>query len=252
MKKRAVSDKIVAVIIPTADRGELIDRAISSVLAQTVAPDEIIVVDNGRSDAQVSHDYIDEINLIRTKPRIGPGISRNVGVENTAAHYVAFLDDDDYWEADYLEHSISLLDSYDVVVGQLKRKGLDGVLKSYKQFPEEKQGQRGVYFRNPGFGGQNILIDRDLFISVGGFDSKMPASEDRDLAAKIIQSGGRIGVQPLSVAVLCDHEGERARESQVEGNRMFIMKHWRHMSMRELIRAFKTYRRRLKKLKSPN
>jgi glycosyltransferase involved in cell wall biosynthesis len=245
-----VSEKTVAVIIPTADRGEMLNRAIASVLAQTVAPDEVIVVDNGRSDALISDDYIDRISLLRTQPRIGPGVARNVGVEKASTQYVSFLDDDDYWEADYLEQSLLLIDEHDVVVGQLKRKGPDGLVRPYKLFPADEEGQRGVYFRNPGFGGQNILIDRSFVLRVGGFDRKMPASVDRDLAAKIIEKGGRIGVQPLSVAVLCDHEGPRVRGSQVRGNRMFIMKHWRHMSIREFKRAFKTYLKRRKKLKA--
>src|SRR5690606_20462650 len=107
----------------------------------------------------------------------------------------------------------------------------------YKLFPQEKAKQRNIYFRNPGFGGQNIILDRSLFLRLGGFDENMPASVDRDLAARIIQNETPIHVQPSSIAILCDHQGQRVRESQVLGNWVFIKKHYKHMTKMELWRA---------------
>ncbi len=233
----------VAVIIPTADRPELLMRAVKSVLMQSRSPEQVIVVDNGNE--ALSLEGLDHrVMIVRTQPRIGPGRSRNVGVMHAETDYVAFLDDDDIWDSDYLKYSMSLAEqvSASVVVGRLKRRVVSTAFdKDYKLFPSCANSQRSIYYKNPGFGGQNILLKRALFSRLGGFDQNMPASVDRDLAARILQSGEAIYVQDKSVAILCDHEGERVRASQVRGNRMFLAKHWRHMTTLELCRALKTY-----------
>jgi len=234
----------VSVIIPTADRLDLINRAIDSVLNQSHPAREIIVVDNGRKPAILRDDLRDQVVLVRTEPRIGPGRSRNAGVEQACAEYVAFLDDDDYWQVEYLEKSVELLARGDVVVGRLMRQSEEGGIRPYKLFPSEPKLQRKVFYSNPGFGGQNILLKKSLFLSVGGFDRNMPASVDRDLAAKIMAGGIDILVQPQSVAVLCDHGGERVRASQVTGNWMFIRKYWRDMSFYERYKVSKVFLRR--------
>lgn len=229
----------VSVIIPTADRSEMVNRAIRSVIGQTINSYKIIVVDNGRKKAQLDEEIVDAVEIVRTEPRIGPGRSRNIGAGVARSHYVAFLDDDDVWEPAYLEQSLAVFEQEgaDAVVGQLKRACEDGVVRPYKIFPADRKTQRSIYFRNPGFGGQNIVIKKDFFFRVGGFDETMPASVDRDLCAKILQSGGKIVPQPLSVAILCDHGGDRVRASELMGNWMFIRKHWREMVFSELAKA---------------
>lgn len=241
----------ISVIIPTFDRSDLLNRAIASIVNQTSSAQEIVVVDNGVNHAVVAPHFKERICLLRTEPRLGPGKSRNLGAIKAQSKFVAFLDDDDIWELDYLEHSRHTLRNTcaDVVVGQLKRIGADGQPVPYKMFPSDRKMQRSVYYRNPGFGGQNIIINRDLFFKVGGFDEEMPASVDRDLAAKILEVNGIIVPQPLSVAVLCDHGNERVRDSIVIGNKMFIRKHWSKMSCFELFKAYRAYSKRRKKVR---
>ena len=129
------------------------------------------------------------------------------------------------------------------------RRAEDGGLKEYKLLGCSVEAQRELYFRNPGFGGQNILVRRSLYEKLRGFDGDMPASNDRDFAVRALQAGAIIMVQPDSVAVLCDHEGERVRHKQVLGNYCFIRKHWKHMTWVERYRACKTLVRRYASLK---
>jgi len=234
----------VSVIIPTADRTDLINRAVDSVLAQSCPAREIIVVDNGIAPVVLRADLIEHVMVLRTEARIGPGRSRNAGVAAANAEYVAFLDDDDYWQPEYLAKSIECLNDADVVVGRIMRQSIEGDVRPYKLFPSELESQRKLFYCNPGFGGQNILFKKSLFQSLDGFDTKMPASVDRDLAAKVLRAGYRIQVQPLSVAVLCDHDGDRVRGSQVNGNWMFIRKHWWYMSNYERYKGIRTLLKR--------
>jgi len=235
----------ISVIIPTADREQLLCRAVDSVLKQSVSPSKIIVVDNGVNEVNIQFDD-PRVVIVRTAPRIGPGKSRNIGVRNSDTHYVAFLDDDDWWDSGYIENTIKKFENTnaDVVVGQLKRYGTDGCLRDYKLFPGSPDLQRKVFFLNPGFGGQNIAMKKEVFNDIGGFDERMPASVDRDLAARLIVSGKSIACEPKAIAVLCDHTGGRVRMNQVKGNWMFICKHWREMRLKELFRALKTLLKR--------
>jgi glycosyltransferase involved in cell wall biosynthesis len=236
----------LSVVIPTADRESLLRRAVDSVLRQSVLPAKIVVVDNGIKEVNIQFDD-PRVVIIRTTPRLGPGKSRNIGVRNCDTKYIAFLDDDDWWDPGYIENTIKKFEdtNADAVVGQLKRCGMDGGLLDYKLFPENPGLQRKVFFSNPGFGGQNITMKKEVFIEAGGFDERMPASVDRDLAARLIIAGKSIACEPKAIAVLCDHAVERVRRNQVKGNWMFICKHWRQMRIEELFRAVTILLRRI-------
>lgn len=238
----------VAVVIPTADRPELLKRAVDSVLRQSLAPSEILIVDNGNVPIEIGSIAPEvRVRVVRTEPRIGPGKSRNIGAREANAEFIAFLDDDDIWDAGYLSwiyRAWERTKSKALVARLMRSSGGKGIRRDYKIFPASAEAQRSVYFRNPGFGGQNIVINRQLFIDLGGFDEMMPASVDRDLAARLLQAGIGITVVPEAIAVLCDHDGERVRYSQVRGNWMFICKHFRAMTAVELAKAVRTYLKR--------
>lgn len=242
---KMIKGRNVSVIIPACDRPELLDLALASVFEQSVQPLEIIVVDNGNEPVKLGK-FEGRTRILRIEPRSGPARARNIGSKAAVGEYVAFLDDDDTWEADYLKHSINTLENEgaDIVVGRLDVKDRKGLVKPYKMFPTETRKQRAVYFSNPGMGGQNILIRKAFFLELGGFDERMPPSEDRDLAARVLQRGGKIVPQPLAIAILYNHRGERASDNILRGNRMFITKHWRKMSCIELFKACRIFAKR--------
>lgn len=85
-------------IIPTYNRAHLLGETLDSVLAQEFDDNEIIVIDDGSTDAT------DEL-LARYEGRIrvfwqsqqGPGAARNLGIKHARGRYIAFLDSDDLW-----------------------------------------------------------------------------------------------------------------------------------------------------------
>ena len=235
----------LTVVIPTCDRGELLNRSLDCVLNQSLAPTEIILVDNG-NEAANTRGLDPRVRVIRTAPRIGPGRARNIGAQAATSELVAFLDDDDLWQADYLECVLARFGETgaDAVLARLMRQADGFTAQPYKLMPNSADAQRRVFWCNPGFGGQNLTIRRDVFLALGGFDETMPASEDRDLAARLLLTGKRLVSQPSAVAILCDHSGGRARNSLIMGNWAFIKKHWRNMRVNELYRALKVLAKR--------
>ena len=230
----------ISVIIPTADREQMLRRAVDSVLNQSVLPSSIIVVDNGMDELKALFND-PRVVIIRTLPRLGCGKPRNIGARDCDTKLIAFMDDDDWWDPGYIENTIKKFKdtNADVVVGKLKRQDVDGCLSDHKFFPDSPALQRRVFHSNPGFYGTNITMKKEVFIEVGGFDENMPASEDRDLAARLIASGKSIACEPKAIAVVCDHGGVRARMNIVKGNWMFICKHWREMRLNELFWALR-------------
>src|SRR5215469_7092565 len=91
----------VAVVIPVYNGAATVGRAIDSVLGQTRRPEEIIVVDDGSSDAtpEVVAGYGSRIRYHRRK-NSGASAARNFGVHAATASWIAFLDHDDEWLPD--------------------------------------------------------------------------------------------------------------------------------------------------------
>src|SRR3989442_12041514 len=104
----------VSVIIPLFNKAPYIERALSSVAAQTYRDFELIVIDDGSTDEgpRVVEAFNDlPIRLIRQE-NAGPGAARNRGLGLAQGELVAFLDADDEWLPSYLSESVRLLDEY--------------------------------------------------------------------------------------------------------------------------------------------
>lgn len=93
----------ISVIIPTFNRAWTLARAIDSVLAQTYAPREIIVVDDGSTDdtPDVLSAYGDGIKIL-AQPNRGVSSARNLGIRHSRGEFIALLDSDDRWEPEKL------------------------------------------------------------------------------------------------------------------------------------------------------
>ncbi|MFP3867399.1 MAG: glycosyltransferase family 2 protein [Desulfobacteraceae bacterium] len=95
----------VSVVIPLYNKAPYIQRAISSILSQTIQPEEIIVIDDGSTDGG------GELVQALSEPRLrvfrqenqGPGNARNRGISEAGGNLIAFLDADDAWKPRFLE-----------------------------------------------------------------------------------------------------------------------------------------------------
>jgi teichuronic acid biosynthesis glycosyltransferase TuaG len=107
----------VSVIIPCYNAADVIERALDSVLTQSVLPKEIILIDDASNDGTSSelsrlkglhHDVT--ITVITNKSNLGPGFSRNEGWSRASSEWIAFLDADDAWDPNKLEEQLKLAD----------------------------------------------------------------------------------------------------------------------------------------------
>ena len=110
-----IKEKIdLSIGIPLYNASNLIERCIDSILSQkTQYTFEIIIVDDGSTDDSLSYikKYYDKrIHLYKQK-NAGPSKARNKTIKEAKGKYFAFLDADDYWLPNYIEETISFLES---------------------------------------------------------------------------------------------------------------------------------------------
>jgi glycosyltransferase involved in cell wall biosynthesis len=106
-------NKMISVIIPTFNRETLTKRAIDSVKSRSPELVEIIVVDDFSSTPFTYglHRNVGgiDVKVIHLMQNLGAGMARQAGVNNSKSKYIAFLDSDDFYDPEWLNHIIALL-----------------------------------------------------------------------------------------------------------------------------------------------
>jgi glycosyltransferase involved in cell wall biosynthesis len=94
-----------SIVIPLYNKAPHIADALRSVLAQTFAPAEIIVVDDGSTDggAEIVRQFLGEKIILVRQNNAGVSAARNIGASRATCGYVAFLDADDAWRPEHLQ-----------------------------------------------------------------------------------------------------------------------------------------------------
>lgn len=107
-----MQNPLVSVIIPTYNRDTYLEEAIYSVAHQTYSNIEIIIVDDG-STVNYAESICSKYAKCNYyfKPNGGLSSARNFGISVATGEYIAFLDDDDYWELDKLEKQVEILNN---------------------------------------------------------------------------------------------------------------------------------------------
>src|SRR5580704_8461828 len=102
----------ISCIVPVYNGARFLAEALESILAQTLPPTEIIVVDDGSTDAtrEVARAYTRHVFYVR-QPHAGPASARNCGVGLATGDFLSFLDADDLWHAEKLERQMHALEA---------------------------------------------------------------------------------------------------------------------------------------------
>ncbi|MCA9469033.1 MAG: glycosyltransferase [Nitrospira sp.] len=108
-----VSLPLVSVVVPVYNASSYIRQTLSGILCQTYQPIEVIVVDDGSTDASpnILGEYGERIILIRQHNQ-GVCIARNAGIARSRGEYVALCDSDDIWLPDKLERQMKIAMKY--------------------------------------------------------------------------------------------------------------------------------------------
>lgn len=199
MQQNELTDLKISAIIPVYNGRKYLREAVESVIAQTLPPVELILVDDGSTDDSL--DVIADlkapfpIQIIR-QPNAGQSAARNHGVKVSEGDYIALLDQDDAW---YPEHLKKLAEPFlsgkrlgwvysnlDIIDGK-QRVITHGLLNFTRARHPKHQIEEMI--------GEDIhilpsasLINKEAFLGIGGFDERLCGYEDDDLFRRLFET----------------------------------------------------------------
>ena len=194
----------VSVVIPTFRRAGLVPRAINSVLRQTFKDIEVIVIDDASPDntGEIVQAISDpRVRYFRHEQNRGLPAVRNTGVRQAAGEFIAFLDDDDEWREDKLEHQLRAIESHDIVVCACQVNG-KSVTRYRKSMISAADLREGNQFPPSGWLARAAVLKKILF------DEEIRQGEDWDALIRIALIF-RVGYLPEPLLIYNDGGHER-------------------------------------------
>lgn len=224
-------NELVSIYIPTHNRVELLQKAIDSVLSQTYTNWEVIVVNDASTDS--TSDYLETISSSDSRIRyfnnetpMGACYSRNLAINHATGKFVTGLDDDDMFTEDRLQ---IFIDSYDDSYAFLSadwRVFPFSLIKDVKRKLIYKHGKIDlVTLLDKNHIGNQVFIEKEKLIAVGGFDESLPAWQDYDLWVRLVKKyGASLKLKNETQLILVDNSITRITNSpkRVKGVEAFL------------------------------
>jgi glycosyltransferase involved in cell wall biosynthesis len=228
-----------SVVIPAYNAAATIEQTVSSVLVQTEADLELIVVDDGSSDdtpARVKALDDPRISLI-SQANQGTAAARNTGVSRASAGYVSFLDNDDLWMPNYLAAmGIALDRNPQAGFAYCDAWGLDDQTSRIHRFTEMRyrpappasasRDQVLTTLASQNFVMSSSTVRREVLQQLGGFDPTVRGTDDYDLWLRIVLSGwtaARAGDEPLLLQ-RGRHDSQSKDERMMDHNLRLVLR----------------------------
>ena len=191
---------LVSVIIPTFNRARLLHRTLESVLKQSSENLEVIVVDDGSTEA-VAASADPRVRVLRNPKPTGVSAARNRGIAAARGEWIAFCDDDDLWAPNKLQEQLTAAGRAGAnwaYAGDVNVNDQLHVLSGGP--PPDPEAVMALLPRfNPlASGGSNVVVRSNILAEVGTFDPTLRRTEDWDLWIRIASKGPPACVrQPL-------------------------------------------------------
>lgn len=191
----------ISIVIPTWNRAGLLTAALDSVLPQADANTEIIVVDDGSTDAtpHVLAGYGARIRTIH-QPNAGAGVARNRGVAAATGEYVAFLDSDDLWfpwtiatyrEVLRIHGRPSLVMGAPAWVPDVPPPRPDNLSLRARRWDDYLSSSSTSFWTGTG----GAMVRTDALRAVGGFTERRMNAEDLDLLLRLGEAEGFVRIE---------------------------------------------------------
>lgn len=189
---------LVSVVMPLYNKEQWVTRAVSSVLSQSYAQIELIVVDDGSKDDSVKRiqTVIDPRIRLISQDNAGVSAARNRGIQEAKGELIAFLDADDAWKPHHLETIINLYRKYPEA--GMWACAYTIVRPDYKTFdihprslPDTLIDLQAYVAACARYGSiahtSSVVIRRSLLLGIGGFEVGITSGEDLDVWFQIIE-----------------------------------------------------------------
>lgn len=239
---------LVSIILPTYQRSEVLLRAVESVLQQSHTLWELIIIANActaETETVISKLLPEDerISLHVFSEKTGAAKARNIGLDNARGEFIAFLDDDDTWEADKLTTQLDYLAKHDdcaiVACHFYRHQG------GRHYVPKKRRGRLSfvdLKFGNP-LGSFTYCMTRHSYLQTSRIQENLKACQDWDLWLKIMEKHPKHHAinleQPL--ANYFEHDEGRLSANFRNVHRAYVavlQRLWPQMNRRERIFHF--------------
>jgi glycosyltransferase involved in cell wall biosynthesis len=225
---------LVSVIIPAYNRGKHIQRAVQSVLAQTYADLEVVVVDDGSKDDTVPrvqeearHDS--RVRLIEHCQQKGAQAARNTGIREAKGEWIAFLDSDDYWLPDSLEARLSLMGTSRTRIVHSECYLLKSDNIELEKAPRLEGNAYQQLLRKPGPMYQSLLAARQAFDRIAYLDESIVSYQEWDTFIRLAKHYSFVFLAQPTFVYDCRNSDSISANSirEANGYKQVFTKHWR-------------------------
>lgn len=237
----------VSVVIPVFNRPAAVRRAIDSALAQTCQDFEIIVVDDGSTDATAAavEALADRrITLIRHERNRGGSAARNTGIRASSAAYIAFLDSDDEWLPTKLERQLEVFDRSSEMLA-LVYTGAEQVFSdgsASRHIASRPVDLARALLTENVVGETSVgMVRRSALDAIGGFDESLPSCQDLDLWLRICERFSADVIPDVLVRVSNGNDSGRITTNLPRaflGRELYCRKHREKMVRRGVLHLF--------------
>ncbi|HVV75220.1 MAG TPA: glycosyltransferase [Mycobacteriales bacterium] len=196
----------ISVVLCVRNAATTVGEQLEGLSRQTFQSWELILVDNGCTDAtlEVVDSWLPQlpsVTVVRAHERAGLAYARNVGVAAANRAAIAFCDGDDVVDANWLSALWDALQSADHVGGHLDVTGLNDADTVYwRTGSPTEDGLYRAHGYLPHPIGANFAVWRTVYLDVGGCDEQFViCSDDVDLSWRIQRAGGSLGYTPDAI-----------------------------------------------------
>jgi len=177
---------MISIVIPLYNKEKYIFKTLNSILSQDFKNFEVIIVDDGSTDSslEIISEFKDDRIKVISVNNGGVSSARNLGIKQAKYSWIALLDADDFWDKSYLTQSMKIVKRFP----EIKIVATN----YYKVFPSKsiishnsRDGFVMNYFDFPCITSSSVIIKKDVFDSVGLFDTRLKYGEDQHLWFRI-------------------------------------------------------------------
>ena len=224
-----------SVVIPSYKINKLLFKALSSVFKQTTKPYEIIIIFSNKISQDQNNFLLKKNKKLKVFFSNNGNVSqnRNYGALKAKGNYLVFLDDDDLWSKDYLgclkkrlnENKPKLIIT---CLNKIKNKKIS----KFKEIGQKVKSE-DLFAFDPGIIGSNILIKKEIFKKIGGFDKKLTSSEDKDFFIRFLDKKLKFNVLKKRL-VYHRQKNQKQLSYDTTGKELFLKKYRHRMSKKDI------------------
>lgn len=200
--------EMISIVIPLYNKEKSISSTLQSVLAQTYADYEVVIVNDGSTDKSLDavNEFVSRLEIgdwrlkIVSQENAGVSAARNRGIMEAKGDYVAFLDGDDLWDKNFLKELVRLMQ--DFPGKSIYGLGCAKIFGNKIPTDESNDYYRGESrwdWNTMAYTGSSACVKKQDAIAVGLFDTRMTHGEDYDLWWHLqLKNGGACYTKPFA------------------------------------------------------